>query len=262
LKVEHRTLNLLPAVIYHPLQPSRVHQWTLIYLHGLGSSAFGNYPDLPHLFLDGTIALKVIIPTAPSRELSIFDEWWYKTKQSKSADGSPAKPRWRITQFLSWYDYLTNHDGKREDKIDQDSLRIMQKALHQLIRDEADQLNGRFDRVIMGGKSQGCCTALDAALTFPERLGGFIGCVGHLLSCTPTMRAGPQAETPLHFYHEVEDEIMQWAWVQQGERRLKEAGHDVRSRHNRDPEGNGHFIGGIEGRWIRQALQSICNTGK
>jgi len=256
LKVERRTANLLPAVILHPMIPSQVNNWTLIYLHGLGSSAFGNYSDMPHLFLDGTIALKVIVPTAPSRELSCFDSWWYKVQPRKGEKGK--KPKWKLTQFLSWYDYITNFDGQKEDRIDIDSLLAMRRALHHLIRTEVRLLNGRTDRVILGGKSQGCCTALDAALTFPERLGGFVGCVGHLLSSTPVDAESPQIGIPMHFFHEVEDRIMRWPWVQKAENRLKEAGHSVHSRHSKDPEGNGHFIGGVEGRWVRQALQSIC----
>lgn len=257
IKIERRTADLLPAVIFWPVQPSTTHRWTLIFLHGMGNSALGNYEEKPHYFVDGTIALKVVIPTAPSRELTCFDKWWYKV-QARGADKSSHRPRWRLMQFQAWYDYLTHRDGRREDDIDTESLHTMQRALHSVIMNEAAELQGRADRVILGGVSQGCCTALHAALTFPQRLGGFIGIVGHLLSSTPVDPHGPQAAMPLHFFHEVEDDIMRWAWVQKGEQRLREAGFNVHARHARDPEGHGHFIGGIEGRWVRSALQSIC----
>merc|ERR1719215_26970 len=181
--------NLLPAVIFQ--QPSGAQEWTLIYLHGLGSSALENYADRPHYFFDGSVRLKVIVPTAPFRELSCFDEWW-----TQRNDGS-----WYLERFHAWYDYLSNHDGSREDDLDLDSLLCMRRALHSLVKNEALELGGRTDRVILGGKSQGCCTALDAALTYPDALGGFIGVVGHVLKSTPVVPGGPQSFTPLHFFH-------------------------------------------------------------
>mmetsp|Transcript_21000 Transcript_21000/g.44724 ORF Transcript_21000/g.44724 Transcript_21000/m.44724 type:complete len:488 (-) Transcript_21000:22-1485(-) len=254
IRVVRRTCDLLPAVILRP--PSGPQRWTLIYLHGLGSSALGNYADRPHYFVDGSVAIKVVIPTAPSRELTCFDSWWLKNR--RTPDTPSGAPRYRLQKFLSWYDYVSNHDGRREDTIDWNSLGAMQRALHHLIRSEASELGGRTDHIILGGKSQGCCTALDAALTFPQPLGGFIGLVGHLLSCTPVERGGPQAAVPFHFFHEVEDRIMQWAWVQKGEQKLRDAGYSVHSRHCRDPEGHGHFIEGVEGQWIRSALRTLC----
>lgn len=251
IKVLRRMCDLLPAAIVRP--PSGPHRWTLIYLHGLGSSAIDNYADRPHYFSDGSLALKVIVPTAPSRELSCFDTWFVPKR-----DPSPGTGRWKVNQFHSWYDYITNHDGKKEDSIDWESLAVVQRALHSLIEREAAELGGRTDRIILAGKSQGCCTALDAALSFPRPLGGFIGVVGHLLSCTPIEPVGAQKETPLHFFHEPKDEIMRWEWVKRGEQRLREAGYRVYSRKKPDPENHGHFVEGVEGAWVRSALRQIC----
>ncbi|CAE8619494.1 unnamed protein product [Polarella glacialis] len=255
IKVIRRAAHLLPAVIMRPSSlPQSLQRWTLIYLHGMGSSALANYADRPHYFHDGTASVKVIIPTAPSREVSCFDTWFTKTRASKEPSGS----KWRLERFNSWYDYTSNHGGRREDTLDLHSLHAMQRALHKIIWREAEELGGRTDRILLGGKSQGCATALDAALTFPKRLGGFVGLVGHLLSCTPVDPGGPQVSTPFHFHHEVEDDIMQWDWVQLEEQRLRDAGYQVRSTRSRDPEGTGHFIGGVEGQWIRRSLREIC----
>eukprot|EP00747_Dinoflagellata_sp_TGD_P005972 gnl/TRDRNA2_/TRDRNA2_115511_c1_seq1.p1 gnl/TRDRNA2_/TRDRNA2_115511_c1~~gnl/TRDRNA2_/TRDRNA2_115511_c1_seq1.p1 ORF type:complete len:532 (+),score=70.66 gnl/TRDRNA2_/TRDRNA2_115511_c1_seq1:67-1662(+) len=255
IKVERCPANLLPAVTLRLQHPPSSDRWTFIYLHGLGSSALGNYVDRPHYFLDGYTSLKVIVPTAPLRELTCFDTWWVTTK---CADGSKRK---RLNRFNAWYDYLTNRFGRREDKIDEESLRLIREAIHQLVRREIQELGGRADRLILGGKSQGCCTSLDALLTYPERLGGFVGLVGHILSITPVEEGGPQTETPLHFIHEPEDDIMQWSWVQHGISKLKEAGYHVYSQHKKDPEKHGHMIEGIEGRWLRAALRSITTQG-
>jgi predicted esterase len=215
--------------------------------------------------MDGSVPVKVVIPTAPNRELSIFDEWWVPVQERKNKSDSEdassrSRPRQKVVQFRAWYDYLTDADGKREDHINFQSLLEVQRALHSDISREADELGGRFDRVIVGGKSQGCCTALDATLTFPHRLGGFIGIVGHILGCTPVDPDGPQVKIPMHFFHEPEDHLMRWEWVQKGEQRLKDAGYHVRSRRQPDPEGNGHYVDGVEGAWIRSALRMICKA--
>eukprot|EP00928_Gymnodinium_smaydae_P023748 TRINITY_DN19470_c1_g1_i1.p1 TRINITY_DN19470_c1_g1~~TRINITY_DN19470_c1_g1_i1.p1 ORF type:complete len:518 (+),score=54.81 TRINITY_DN19470_c1_g1_i1:75-1556(+) len=150
IRIVRAPLDLLPAVIVRP--PSGPHQWTLVYLHGMGETAFGNYSDRPHYFLDGSIALKVIAPTSPQRELSCFDKWWQQV--GSSAQGSKSKPKWRLAKFSAWYDYLENSGGLREDPIDWHSLYAVRTALHGLLRHEAAQLGGRFDRIILGGKSQ------------------------------------------------------------------------------------------------------------
>mmetsp|Transcript_24674 Transcript_24674/g.68809 ORF Transcript_24674/g.68809 Transcript_24674/m.68809 type:complete len:468 (-) Transcript_24674:8-1411(-) len=255
IRIVHKTADLLPAVIVRP--PSGQQRWTLIYLHGLGSSAMENYSDRPHYFVDGSIAMKVVVPTAPARELSCYDTWWQRARSPLREKGAKPKLGWALKKFLSWYDYLSNHDGAREDALDSDSLLAMRRALHSLVLKEARELGGQTNRVILGGKSQGCCTALDAALTFSQPLGGFIGIVGHLLSCTPVEPNGPQANIPLHLFHEPQDEMMRWSWVRKGEERLREAGYHVLSRHCPDPEDHGHFVEGVEGNWIRSALRLI-----
>lgn len=257
IKVVQKTADLLPAVIFRPVLPGGLARWTLIYLHGMSSSALHEYADRPHFFYDGTAAVKVIIPTAPSRELSCFDEWWVERKVN-GVDGTQS--RFNVVKFPAWYDYTTNQHGRKEDHIDWPSLHAMRLAIHGLIEREAQELNGRYDRIILGGKSQGCCTALDATLTFTRKLGGFVGTVGHLLGCTPVEPDGPQSRTPLHFFHEPSDDIFRWNWVKGCEQRLKDAKYRVHSHQTADPEGCGHFIGGIEGCWIREALRSIYSS--
>lgn len=252
IKVVRRTVDLLPAVIFTPARGTPP-QYTIIHLHALNETAFGNYADKPHYFYDvDRAAIKVIAPTAPSRELSCFDKWWVK---SKKPDG---RPSWNLMKFISWYDYTSNHDGQKEDSIDWQSLFAIRQAIHGIIEKEAARLGGRYDHIILSGKSQGCCTALDSFLTYPKPLGGFIGLVGHLLDCTPVEAAGPQASVPMYFFHEVEDTTVRWRWAQKGEQTLREAGYKVHARHAQDPQKCGHFIGGVEGAFIRSSLRSIC----
>jgi len=167
--------------------------------------------------------------------------------------------QWRRIKFNAWFDYLTDRAGKAENDIDLDSLADMRQRLHALIRREVQRLGGDSRRVILGGASQGCCVALDAALTYPEELGGVIGLVGHLLRSTPTDT--PHKSMPLHLFHEAKDEEMKWRWVKGTVDRLRRAGFNVTSKRETDPSGSGHWIQEIEGKWICSALRQIVTTG-
>lgn len=246
--------GLLPAIVMTP--DAGTPQWTLIYLHGMNETAFKSYADHPHFFMNRHTPIKVVCLTAPQREMGCYDGWWDKVRQRK---GEKTKVVWKLRRFHAWFDYLTHSDGNVEDHSDEGSLREVRGILHGIIHHEASLLGGRYDRILLGGKSQGCCTALDAVLRFPERLGGFIGVVGHLLACTPVQQGSAQANTPLHFFHEAEDDVHQWSWVCHAEQCLVSAGFDVRSHRSHCSEGRGHYVLGTEGRWIRAALRSLCS---
>merc|ERR1740138_1727499 len=82
---------------------------------------------------------------------------------------------WRRKRFRAWFDYITDQGGSAENKIRLASLLAVRARIHSLIDREVQRLGGNPKRVILGGASQGCCVALDAALTYPEELGGVIG---------------------------------------------------------------------------------------
>lgn len=258
-RILRRATQLLPAVIMRPVSSASEPRWTLIYLHGMGETAFDNYAEKPHYFHCDAISLKVVAPTAPFRELGSQDAYWEKVSKSQAAKTGR---KWELKRFNAWFDYLTDNGGKREDKIDQASLAEVREIIHGMIKHEAELLGGRFDRIILGGKSQGCCTALDALLRFPKQLGGFVGVVGHLLSCTPLSKDSPQHSVPLHFFHEPQDEVHKWSWVKPGLQKLRASGYRVHSRRCKDPEDHGHWVDGIEGRWIRSAITSICDSSE
>lgn len=229
------------------LQPEGCkHSWTLVYLHGFSGSGT-SYTQLPHYFGIGTV--KVVLPTAPLRPVSCYN-WcdWYENSQ-----------RWLPVKFRRWYDYTADNGGRREDDLDWESLHEARRLIHGIVDAEAQKL-GSADRIILGGKSQGCATALDAMLTYPKKLGGFIGVVGHLLSCTPIPPVEASSSAPLYFFHEPTDKIIRNKWSSQGIKKLRSAGHNVRSHTRKDPWGCGHFVGDVEGAWIREALRGI--TGR
>lgn len=236
------------AVIMNPVVGPSAAQWTFIYFHKF-SDRGELYHDYPHYFAAGCkAAIKVILPTAPLQKQSCFKHWKVRSKRTG---------KWSPVKFNAWFNYLTDWCGRRENDVEFASLQVMRTYIHSLIRQEVRRV-GDPRRVILGGASQGCSLALDAAMTYPEELGGVIGLIGHLLSSTPLEPA--KRSMPLHLFHEASDKEMRWEWVSGSVQRLRAEGFNVVSRREKDPTGDGHWIGTIEGCWIRSALRQITGA--
>merc|ERR1719379_2220350 len=91
LKV-HEALKVLNPVVQNPVGE---HKFTLVYLHGFGSSAdaffHAQFAGLSELEKFG---VRVVLPNAPERKITY-----------EKGEKMPA-----------WYDYNTNSFGDREDK--------------------------------------------------------------------------------------------------------------------------------------------------
>lgn len=225
--------------------PKAKERWSLIFLHGFSGTA-ALYAARSHIFSPEMGSLRVVLPTAPLKAQTCFDHWpeWHA-----------ASRKYRDRKFRSWFNYLTDKSGRCENAIDFSSLFETRRVIHGIIQREV-QLVGDPRRVIVGGTSQGACTALDAAFTFPELLGGAIGLVGHVLSCTPINELQAR-EMPVFLFHETTDKEMNWRWVSHTVQRMRAEGCQLVSRRERDPNGDGHWIGDIDCKWIRRALGEI-----
>ena len=84
------------------------------------------------------------------------------------------------------YDTCTEFEGEHADKPVERSLVRTRAYIRSLIEQEVAQLGGDHTKLCIGGNSQGCIAALNAALAFPEAVGGFVGTSGHLLEETCT----------------------------------------------------------------------------
>jgi len=232
----------------NPVEP----QWTLIYLHGFSNKGT-DYARYPHYFGISDAAVRLVCPTAPLLPQSCFSDWTeWKSNERK----------WKPVKFNAWFDYLTDRAGKAENKISLQSLLTIRSRIHGLIREEVQRLGGDAKRVIIGGASQGCCVALDAALTYPEELGGVIGLVGHVLSDTPLDLGQKRRSMPLHLFQEATDGEMNWKWVEGIVDRVAAAGFNVITTREPDPAVAGHWIQEIEGRWICSGLHSIVHGNR
>jgi len=246
LVVEDAAFNA--SVVIDPGMPSRMRvapQWTFIYLHSFSNKGT-DYHDFPHYFHVSGANLRVVVPTAPQLEQDCFKDWYVWRGE---------RLKWRRIKFNAWFNYLSDKGGVGENAICITSLLAMREKLHQLIRQEVKRVGGDPKRVIIGGASQGCCVALDAAMTFEEELGGVVGLVGHLLGSTPLDRS--KRNMPIHLFHEASDKEMRWKWVQKTVERMVTEGFRVTSKRESDPSGSGHWIQEIECQWIRSALRQI-----
>ena len=121
--------------------------------------------------------LKLVFLNAPEREVSCYGD---------------ERPR-----LQAWHDYFTDHGGDEgrpelEEEIDEAHVAWSRARIHAAIDAEVALLGGDHSRVAVGGASQGCCMALDAALTHPAVLGGVFASFGQVYACTlRALRAAP-----------------------------------------------------------------------
>eukprot|EP00928_Gymnodinium_smaydae_P019850 TRINITY_DN17642_c0_g2_i1.p1 TRINITY_DN17642_c0_g2~~TRINITY_DN17642_c0_g2_i1.p1 ORF type:complete len:981 (+),score=207.03 TRINITY_DN17642_c0_g2_i1:329-2944(+) len=176
--------------------------------------------------------LKVVLPTAPLREVTC-----HHGKKNRS-----------------WYDYLTDHDGKKEDDLDFETLEAATARIHRMLDAESKLVRGGGN-VYLGGSSQGCCTALHAAMTYPGRLGGVVGCQGHLLSCTRVPADWAARGTPVRIFNGLADTTMPWEeWVSDTFDPLRSNGSDTRIE---TEEGVEHCDDEAEAKWVRKFLAEM-----
>jgi phospholipase/carboxylesterase len=142
------------------LTPNEGHDSTLIFMHGLGDSAEGyidvfnsNAKPIPN-------KMKVVLLTAPQSAVTINSGM----------------------VMNSWYDikdFNRNDDSIEKSDVDKNSERIKK-----VIEIEVAKLNGKYNKIFIGGFSQGACMALHVGLTHKEQLGGVVALSGLLFPFT------------------------------------------------------------------------------
>ena len=101
---------------------------------------------------------KYIIPNAPKRKITIYNNKIYQ----------------------SWYDYLTPHCDSEPD-INNNQLLQIRKKIHKLL-DKEINYHKNPSKVFLSGISQGCCVAIDAGITYSQKIGGIFGFKGHVIN--------------------------------------------------------------------------------
>lgn len=248
--LERGWINL--AATEQIMYPHGSHTTSLVYLHGFTCSGY-DYLKEPYFVyrpkpkkkkkakskeedeedeMEPFPGLKVVYPTAPKRAITCYQG-----------------------EILhAWHDYITDHEGDLEDELSLEDLQETTARIHALLDAEAALVGGK--NVFLGGASQGCGTALHIALTYKGDLGGVIGAMGHLLTCTPITPEWLAKKIPIFVYNGLDDTTMKWEeWVKATWQRLQDAKADIRIVLD---EGVDH--GENEEAWMRSFLTDVMKT--
>lgn len=230
------------------------HKKTLVYLHGFTCDGY-SYLLEPHHFYRVKPKKKKGPANKKKKDAGEDEEKEYEPHPGLKVL-LPSACKRRITCYQgemleSWHDYITDYEGEQEDEISQEDLEEVTRRIHCILDKEVALVGAK--NVFLGGASQGCGVALHCALTYPGELGGVIGCMGHLLTCTPVTAEWVARRIPVFTYNGLADECMNWEkWVKATYSRLQDAGADIRIV---TEEGVDHAE--QEDEWIRAFLTEV-----
>lgn len=151
------------------------HVKTVIFVHGLGSNAQSVTEHWLYLFDRSTT--KLIFLQAPVRYVTCYGQ-----------------------RMRSWHDYYTdNSECNEEDMRNETDLANTRDYIHGII--EKERVSP--DCIFLWGQSQGACCALDAALSFKQKIGGIFMSFGMLYSTTIQL-----STPPIYAFHGENDTII------------------------------------------------------
>lgn len=154
----------------------------IIWLHGLGADGSDFAGIVPELHLPDTLAIRFLFPHAPSIPVSINNGF----------------------VMPAWYDILEADVGKR---VDVDQLVQSAAEIHKLI-DQLRKEGFRSTRILLAGFSQGGAVALQAALTYPEPLGGVLSLSSYFASADTITPHPANAAIPVRLCHGSHDPVV------------------------------------------------------
>ncbi len=129
---------------------------SIVWLHGLGADGHDFEPAVPHLLWPGAPPIRFVFPHAPVRPVTVNG-------------GMPMR---------AWYDIRSLGTAVRDH--DAEGIRQSTRQATALIAREAER-GVPPERVIVAGFSQGGAIAIQAAVRYPQRLGGLIALSTYLL---------------------------------------------------------------------------------
>ncbi|GAA5841648.1 hypothetical protein JCM9279_000715 [Rhodotorula babjevae] len=156
------------------------HSASAIFIHGLGSNAAQNIPLVSRL-RQKLFQVSFVLPSADPLPLSAFDgalhSAWFDV-----ADLQPAM------------------DAPLPKLEDEEGIKKAVDRIHGLIQKEMDK-GIEPSRIVLGGFSQGCATALLAAIASKEKLAGVACLSGWLPLAYKIEKVGPRKRHPMQVEH-------------------------------------------------------------
>ena len=176
----------------------------IIWLHGLGANGHDFEPVIPQLEIVEQHAVRVVLPHAPSRAVTI--------------NNGAVMP--------AWYDILQAADfGRAQDSA---GLRESEQRLHALIgREIANGIDA--GRILLAGFSQGGAIALHTGLRYPQPLAGILALSTYLPLANTLQQEAAEANCaiPLMMAHGMSDPVVPLALAEQSRAELEQQGYAV-----------------------------------
>ncbi len=166
------------------IQPNAAHQYSVIWLHGLGADGHDFEDIVQELHLTVSAHIRFIFPNAPIQPITI--------------NGG--------MEMRAWYDILAM---QLEHEVDINGIYQSAKLIEQLI--EREQNNGiAAENILLAGFSQGGVIALHVGLRYPHKLAGSIALSSYLptLEQLNTEASDANKNTPVFMGHGILDSIV------------------------------------------------------
>jgi phospholipase/carboxylesterase len=166
------------------IQPKSAHQYSVIWLHGLGADGHDFESIAPELHLNAEPNIHFIFPNAPIQQVTV--------------NGG--------MEMRAWYDIL---EMSLERKVDMAGIYQSAKLLGQLIEQEMAK-GVPSEHILLAGFSQGGVIALHAGLRCPHKLAGIIGLSTYLpaLEKLKTERSSINNGMPIFMGHGILDSVV------------------------------------------------------
>ncbi|WP_304526132.1 alpha/beta hydrolase [Halomonas sp. I5-271120] len=177
---------------------------SLILLHGLGADGNDLAPIVPAFTLPDSVSLRTVLPHAPRLPVTV--------------NGGMQMP--------AWYDILEMNLGRR---VDENQLRVSAQRVHELI--DAEIARGIDSRhIILAGFSQGGAVAYEAALTYPQPLGGLLALSTYFATADSIVPSDANRDLPIEVHHGTFDPVVPESLGREGAKRAEAMGHPLTYR--------------------------------
>lgn len=190
----------LPAV---EINPQKTPVAVVIWLHGLGADGHDFEPLIPQLGLVDTLGVRVVLPHAPRRAVTI--------------NGG--------MQMRAWYDLKAADFSRGEDN---EGIRASEQQLRALIQREMDR-GIPAARIVLAGFSQGGAMVLHSGLRYPQALAGILALSSYLplADTLETQAAAANSKVPIMMAHGTQDPVVPVMLALQSRDRMQQLGYDV-----------------------------------
>jgi phospholipase/carboxylesterase len=185
------------------INPAGTPRACVIWLHGLGADGHDFEPLIPQLGLVDALDVRVVLPHAPRRPVTI--------------NGGMVMP--------AWYDIKAADFSRGEDR---EGIRESEQQVHALIQRE---VKGGIpaERIVLAGFSQGGAVVLHTGLRYPQPLAGILALSAYLplADTLATEAAAANSTVPVMMAHGMQDPVVPVMLALQSRDRLLQLGYCV-----------------------------------